>query len=320
MREDFWYRTLFKLKLYEVSGESFQSLFNKIADYRYPDKFQSVAPYGNSGDGGNDGWIEVEKRYFQVYGKKADSNPNINYILSKATGDFEKIKGTWGSVSCYHFVYNDRFEGVPAPVAKVVSDLKLLHNLKESNVWDSRKLEKLFMELDSDQRSCIIGGIPSEIPEFIDSRLISELLRHLADNVSGISSFLEQSAPDFSQKIRMNGLTEPVISYLKKYSYQVQDVEDFLGQRDIGLKQSIANEMQEIYKQSLSEIPESTDAANIRYVWMVEKLIPQSATKHPHSFKAYREAAQVILASYFEICDIYEHPSTIATAQAYSLL
>ena len=90
--------------------------------------------------------------------------------------------------------------------------------------------------------------------------------------------------------------------------------------RDVGLKQSIATEMQAIYKQSLIKIPQCSDAANMRYVWMVEKLIPQSASKHPHSYKAYREAAQVILANYFEICDIYEHPSTIATAQAYSLL
>lgn len=314
MREEFWYRTLFKLKLYESSGESFQSLFNDIAHYRYPDKFQVVGPYGNSGDGGNDGWIEAEKRYFQVYGKKANSKVDLNYIKSKATGDFSKIQNEWGKVNYYHFVYNDRFEGTPAPIVKAVSDLKSLHNLTESNIWDSRKLETIFMELSNDQRSSIIGGIPSDIPDFIDSGLISELLRHLADTVSVSPLFLDQSAPDFSEKIRVNGLTEPVSSCLKTYSYQTQDVEDFLARRDVGLKQSIATEMQEIYKESRNKIPESNEAANMRYVWMVEKLIPESASKHPHSFKAYREAAQVILANYFEICDIYEHPSTITAS------
>lgn len=312
MREEFWYRTLFKLKLYEVSGDSFQRLFNDIANYRYPDRFQAVAPYGNLGDGGNDGWFQNENCYFQVYGKKADSKTNLDYILDKATGDFVKIQKQWGKIDSYHFVYNDRFEGTPAPIIKAVSDLKTTHNLVESSVWDSRKLEQLFMALNGDQRCGILGGVPSEIPDWIDSNLVSELLKYLADSVSSNFLFLDQTAPNFSEKIQVNGLTEPVSSYLKTYSYQTQEVEDFLAVRDVGLKQSIATEMQEIYKESLSKIPDSDDAAaNTRYVWMVERLIPKSANAHPHTFKAYREAAQVILANYFEICDIYEHPNTI---------
>jgi len=311
--EDFWYRTLFKLKLYEVYGDSFQRLFNDIASYRYPD-FQAVAPYGNQGDGGNDGWIPNEKRYFQVYGKKADSKIDLNYILGKATGDFTKIQVTWGKVDYYHFVYNDRFEAAPAPVIKAVSDLKTAYNLTESTVWDSRKLEQLFMELNDDQKQSILGSIPIDIPDFIDSKVVSELLQHLADNISPSMLLLNQTAPDFNEKIQFNGLTEPVSIFLKNYSYQTQDVDDFLMKRDIGLKQSIATEMQEMYEESTKIIPDNIEVANIRYVWMMEKLIPENAKKHPHSLKAYREAAQVILAKYFEICDIYEHPSTITAS------
>ncbi|MFA7239626.1 MAG: ABC-three component system protein [Sulfuricellaceae bacterium] len=313
MRKEFWYRTLFKLKIYEVSGDSFQRLFNDVMGYSYPD-FQTVAPYGNFGDGGNDGWVENEKRYFQVYGKKADSKTDLSYILSKATGDFAKIQSTWGKIDYYHFVYNDRFEGAPAPVIKAVSELKTAHNIQESTVLDGRKLEAIFISLSDDQRCSILGGVPSEITDFIDSRLVAELLTYLADKALQSFSLLNQTAPDFDEKMQLNGLTEPVSSYLKANSYQTRDIEDFLASRDVGLKQSIAFEMQEIYQESLSQIPQQDDAANIRYVWMVEKLIPKLANQHPHTFKAYREAAQVILANYFEICDIYEHPSTITTA------
>jgi hypothetical protein len=312
--ENFWFRTLFKLKLYEVSGESFQRLFNDIANYRYPD-FQAVAPYGNQGDGGNDGWIPSEKRYFQVYGKKADSKTNLDYILDKATGDFTKIQNTWGKVDYYHFVYNDRFEGAPAPVIKAVSDLKITHNLTESTVWDSRKLERLFMELDDDKKECILGSIPVDIPDVIDSRMVADLLKHLADNISPRLLLLNQTAPDFNEKIQFNGLTEPVRDYLKYYSYQTQVVDDFLEKRDLGLKQSIATEMQEMYEESCKEISNDIeDAANIRYGWMMEKLIPENAKNHPHTNNAYRVAAQVILAKYFEICDIYEHPSPVTSS------
>jgi hypothetical protein len=311
--ENFWYRTLFKLEIYKVSGESFQRLFENIASYRYSN-FQAVAPYGNQGDGGNDGWISSENRYFQVYGKKANSDTNLSYILNKATGDFNTIKENWGQIDYYHFVYNDRFEGAPAPVIKAVSDLKITHNLKESSVWDSRKLEQLFMELTDDQKKSILGSIPVDIPNGIDSRLVAELLKHLADNISSSMVLLNQTAPDFNEKIQFNGLTEPVYIFLKNYGYQTQDVDDFLIKRDTGLKQSIATEMQDMYEESKKIIPDSIDAANIRYVWMIEKLIPDYAKNHAHTLKAYREAAQVILAKYFEICDIYEHPSTITTS------
>lgn len=182
----------------------------------------------------------------------------------------------------------------------------------EASVWDSRKLEQIFMELDKDQKESILGGVPSDIPDLIDSRMVAELLRHLADNASQNISLLKESAPIFDTKIELNGLTLPISSCLQTFSYQTQDVDDFLSS-DIGLKQSIAVEMQDIYKESRAAIPSNADdCANTRYVWMMENLIPKNVT-HPHSLKAYREAAQVILAKYFEICDIYEHPSTIAS-------
>lgn len=312
--ENFWYRTLFKLEIYKVYGESFQRLFEDIASYRYSN-FQAVAPYGNQGDGGNDGWISSENRYFQVYGKKANSDTNLSYIINKATGDFNTIKENWGQIDYYHFVYNDRFEGAPAPVIKAVSDLKITHNLKESSVWDSRKLEQLFMELSDDQKQSILGSIPVDIPDFIDSRLVAELLKHLTDNISPVPLLGKQPAPDFNEKIQFNGLTEPVRDNLKYYSYQTQDVDNFLIKRDTGLKQSIATEMQEMYQASKKIIPDGIEAANIRYVWMMEKLIPENVKKqHTHTRKAYFSAAEVILAKYFEICDIYEHPSTITTS------
>lgn len=304
------------MKLSEASGDSFQRLFNEIACYRYSG-FQAVAPYGNQGDGGNDGWIADENRYCQVYGKKASSKIDLPTTLKKVTDDFEKLQKNWGQIDCYHFVYNDRFEGAPAPIGKTLLELKRQYHLTEASVWDSRKLEQLFMELDNGQKQSIIGGIPSDIPDFIDSRMVAELLKHLADNVSQKILLLDELAPIFDEKIKLNGLTPPVSTYLKAYSYQTQEVDDFLDKRDIGLKQSIAAEMKDIYKESQNHniIPRTGETvADMRYVWMMEKLIPENAKSHPHSLKAYREASQVILAKYFEICDIYEHPSTITSS------
>ncbi|XOF33103.1 MAG: ABC-three component system protein [Candidatus Electrothrix sp. YB6] len=311
--DNFWYRTLLKLKFYEVSGESFQKLFQDVMIYRYPD-FESVQPHGNWGDGGNDGWFPLEKRYFQVYGPKASkTTESLSTITGKITGDFDKILQKWPKARCYHFVYNDRFEGVPAPLSQAMITLQEQYELEEVGVWNAGRLEQLFMELTDDQKMSIIGGVPSDVPNFIDPQAVSELLTHLADKDSVLSPFLCESAPEFGGKIQLNGLTQPVTDYIKFYYYQSQDIDFFLQNRP-GLTQSIAGEIKKIYEKSKEKIRKNNDGyPNIRYVWMVEELIPPHMKKHPHSLKAYREAAQVVIAKYFETCDAYEHPDDIST-------
>ena len=125
--DNFWFRTLFKVKIYEASGEGFQRLFENIIGYKYAN-FQSVAPYGNQGDGGNDGWIPDENRYFQVSGKKANSKLNLPEVLKKVSDDFGKLQSYWGKIENYHFVYNDRFEGSPAPIGQALLKLKTAVN------------------------------------------------------------------------------------------------------------------------------------------------------------------------------------------------
>jgi hypothetical protein len=314
--EDFWFRTLFKIKLYEVSGESFQQLFQKIMEYRYPSDFSSVTSYGNQGDGGNDGWFPNEGRYFQVYGRKADSKSDSS--SKKVIEDFKKLQDHWKNIKKYHFVYNDRFCGVPAPIQQKLQELQMTHNLEEASVWAGAKLERLFMELKHDEKEFILGGVPSQLPDFVDPSALSEILKHLADKDSPWQLLTNQTAPDFEEKITINGLQKAVAEYLNFYSRQIKDVDDFLNGEDIGLRQEIAQEMKELYGKSCDTIPDRSedapsteDVPSTRYVWMVEQLIPRAAWKHPHSIKAYREAAQVVLAKYFEACDIYEHPSTI---------
>jgi len=310
--EDFWYRKLFRLKMYEVSGTGFQDLFNSLMHYSIPG-YKSVAPWGNWGDGGNDGWCPNENRYFQVYGQEISTTPNPVLAVKKSCGDFVKLKIKWPTIERYHFVYNDHFRGMPAPIGSMLLDLKMKEKLIEAAPISAAELETRFMSLHESERMMIVGGIPSETPEFIDPSAISELLSHLADNPEPIPPLLDVTSPDFITKIVMNGIIPPVSSYLTIHSYQTDDVNRFLKARDVGLAQKIALEINELYNQSKSAIPDSSEAPNERYVWLVEKLIPQVMRQHPHSLYAYRQAAQVIIAKYFESCDAYEHPNSFDT-------
>ena len=178
-----------------------------------------------------------------------------------------------------------------------------------------KDLMELFMHLTLDRRQDIIGGMPSADTSFIDSRAVSELLSSLADNAADRLSFLmDRTAPDFDAKLVFNGLTDPINGKLRVLSYQVPMVDDFLDSRDPGLRQAIAQEIREYYKQSKTAIADDVEnAPNQRYVWLVERLLPADL-KHPHSRGAYRAAAELVIAKYFETCDAYDNPTSATPA------
>ena len=74
-------RNMFHLQIHEADGQRFEDLFSKIMSYKSRD-FQPVKPYGNIGDRKNDGWIQSENTYYQVY---APSNieKSINDAVNK---------------------------------------------------------------------------------------------------------------------------------------------------------------------------------------------------------------------------------------------
>lgn len=237
---DIWYRLLFKVKIYEASGEQFQKLVSQLYEWAEPD-FQSIAPWGNWGDGGNDGWIPSTGHYLQVYGPKPTTQWQPVDAVNKAIGDFKKLPEKWDDIRKYSFVVNDRYCGIPAPVASSLQQLKKEQSLEDAYAIGTGKLEGLFMALTEDQRQSILcGGVPVDLPDFIDPRSVGELLSHLADKPSRYSGFLDELPPDFEKKIAINGLSGQISHFLRAYSYQTATVQDFLNCRDSGLQQAIA--------------------------------------------------------------------------------
>jgi len=73
------------------------ALFNDIMSYSNIG-FQSIAPWGNWGDGGNDGFIDAEGHYFQVYAPKPNTTWSPPDAFRKAKTDFEKLGVKWTSI------------------------------------------------------------------------------------------------------------------------------------------------------------------------------------------------------------------------------
>lgn len=309
MSADYWYRLHFKLRLYEADGQSFQRLASDILHASFPG-FVAVAPSGALGDGGNDGFVPQEQHYFQVYGPQAASSQRPAWAVRKAVADFEKLRRNYPGIQRYSFVYNDRYQGVPRNVLDALAKMQTQTGIA-CRIVASRHLTDWFMNLSEDRRAGIIAGVPTALPEWIDPRALGEVVAHLALHDTSWDGMSRRIAPDFDKKIQFNGLNGFAAARLRSMSYQAGSVDAFFETRDAHLAQAVAQELRELYDRSRQQVKVKSgdeDAAALRYIWMIDRMIPPIAPKDAVTLKAYRQAAEVVMAKYFESCDVYEEP------------
>lgn len=311
--DDYWLAIHFKLRLYEAAGEAFQRLVADVLMAQYP-AFVPVRPSGSVGDHGNDGYVPNLGVFFQVYGPAASSNVSEREAARKARADFAKLRQRYPDMKAYRFVLNDRFHGIPASVLDELDAMQRETGI-DCRAMGAGHLFSMFRELAADVRAQIVQGVPGELPDWIDPRAVGEVLEHLAHHDAGWGNIAKHIAPDFDEKIRFNGLDGFAADRLRSLSYQVGSVDAFFQARDPSLAQAVAHELRALYAESQQNIADSDeDAPALRYVWMIERIIPPAARQHPFMLKAYREAAETVLAKYFETCDVYDAPGTCGRA------
>ncbi|EKD28835.1 MAG: hypothetical protein ACD_79C00188G0006 [uncultured bacterium] len=138
----------FKIKIYEKNGTEFQSFFENIMEKAYLD-YQKIRPYGNKGDGGNDGYRKKSGIYYQIY---APITPKINEsdAAKKLQKDFIKLQSKWTKISAikeYNFVFNDKFGGSVLLLEEAMSNLKKSNPEINFNLFLAKDLENVFFQL-----------------------------------------------------------------------------------------------------------------------------------------------------------------------------
>ena len=105
----------FENRVYSLNSYEFQKFFEDIMLKKFPGHFQRVRPYGNKGDGGNDGFMKEDGKYFQSYAPLKVNEDKEKEAIQKFRDDFQKLLSSeWGNFSKikeYYFVYNDKFYG-----------------------------------------------------------------------------------------------------------------------------------------------------------------------------------------------------------------
>lgn len=145
-------RLQFWNKVYKKNATEFQRFFEDIMQNAFSD-FQKIKPYGNKGDGGNDGYRPKKGIYYQVYAPE-DPNEKKAQAAKKLKEDFVKLKSSWDEISKikkYYFAFNDKGAGVGVEIEKALSELKVKNKKIGFEKFIPRDLEDIFFSLKEDQ-------------------------------------------------------------------------------------------------------------------------------------------------------------------------
>lgn len=316
--KNYFYQIFFRLEMYKRSGEEFQIFFSDIMNYT-DSNFIKVAPFG--GDGGNDGCDPNKGHYYQIYSPKPTTQKKQTHatILQKSIEDFNKLNIHWNNltglpnITEYYFVYNDRFQGIPPNIIPLLAELKTTHKLIKSDCIYSNTIEDKFEDLSEQKKLRLLGRQPiSEAPFELDPSALGQLLQHLSNQSVNSLGFLEIDAPIWNEKIKFNTISSSLNNRLTDRSHQGYRVKNYLDQSKTSDAQEISQQINCIYKESKTFIPNSLENyADMRYFWMVDRLIPTNIFKenNPFAIRAYRDASEIILAHYFDTCDVYDNPN-----------
>lgn len=304
---------IFKVKLHESTGQSFQDIFNQLMSFVH-ESYVPVAPWGNHGDRGNDGYVATEQRYFQLYSPTSAYKPaDIVTACKKANADFAKLLAAKTNLKRYHFVLNDKFTGLPQPLASEHDKILGANpQMDECYPIGAQYLLKKFIDLSINKQESIIGGVPSSTPTNLDLSSLGDLLADLANSTDSLIVGGVKPPASLEVKAVFNGLSDDAREVILNYARRSHVVDKFLDVRDTGWRQTVA---EDIHKRYLS-LPSELEGDEKLFL-LVEALIPRVARSHPHTLKAYRESSFLVIAKYFETCDVFENPSSIAATEAH---
>jgi hypothetical protein len=144
----------------------------------------------------------------------------------------------------------------------------------------------------------------------LDYSVVAEVMRHIQNSPISNTTEGKLIVPDLDQKIVFNGL-KTCGHWLKTKQAETWQIDEYFSKNSTYAKQTLRNYLSQLYIESLEEFPEIDDATNddlgdLRFGAILKKMAP--LTDIPALDRLRRDVALVIMAKYFETCDIFEEP------------
>lgn len=279
--------------------------------------FKKVKPQGRIGDRKNDGFIQSEGKYYQVYAPQSPTG-NPTSATSKLEGDLDGLIAYWGNehnyeIKHFYFVFNDKYHGAYPEIYTTLNSVKSKYNLEVCDVFLSSELEDIFMALPEDNIAAICGYYPK--PEdigFIDNSIIAEIVGYVSTNYSGFSDTQTNEPPDFYNKIHFNELGENTARHLNLGAYQVGYVEDYFRTNSKFSRQQSRDSLNKMYSHHLkadnaeAAVITGLSESDIVFKSMVDEMLPANLTNMQR--RDYERNVIAVMSFFFEACDIFEEP------------
>lgn len=289
-------RKFFQLKIREADGQKFEDIFTQIMNYSEPD-FQQIKAWGNIGDGKNDGYIKSKGIYFQVFAPEDIRKSYVN-VIKKLEKDFDGLLKEWNPVNEFYFVVNDGYKGVNKDCEKKLQEIKETQNLQKAEFMTPKDLENILFNLADDQIISIAGFLPDPMRiKTLKFSILNEIIGYIMSLELPQTKDSDIVLPEWEEKIKFNNLTSLPAQYLNNGYCQTGSLDQYLKNNGDFLAEELKEKMRQLYV-----LEKNKGLKNDDLFWAI---VNQASPKTESSFQA---AVIVIMARYFETCDIFEEP------------
>ena len=297
--QDAYYDLKFETAFLRAKGDEFQTFFERLMGLAYKADFVACRPWGNLGDQKNDGFLKSERRLFQVY---APNEMEAVKTKAKITEDFEGAKVYWVThFDKWVFVHNAT-DGLPPHVHELLLNFEKTNAGIQLQLWGLEELRPIFRALSVDDKASWFGFAPTDATKvtlgFSDLRVVLERMAALP------MPMMAEVRDVPMGKIEANALSESVARLLKEGMIKSPLIADFFFQwHDETLGERLAEAFKAEYRRLRTQHSPNQIFAEL-----------QSWSGGDHRGTPEHELAVLtVLAYYFERCDIFEEPQSVAS-------
>lgn len=296
-------RVIFKNKIYEADKQAFEDLFTKVKQNE-DSNFKQVKPQGRLGDGKCDGFNDVTGEYYQVYapeklsGKEGKANTKME---SSVKGLIEFWTENNFKVKKFYFVVKDDYKHVSPSFYTRAKALSIEHKI-DCQIFLCKDIEDIFSKLDEEKIIEIIGLIPDPLNiENIEYGVMKEVIDFILKSKAPKIKEEIPLHPDFEKKIVFNSLSKVFSDLLNSGRRQNFVIKEYFELNSKFIKEELRQAFNNIYQQAIKEIPQSETKNDEIFQFIADK-------SSPKNIFAFHSAVYVLMAYYFEYCDIFETP------------
>lgn len=289
-------RTILHDRLGQLSGGAFERFFQDLMCARYPD-FIDVRTHGRLGDLGADGLSLHDRKLYACY---APEVPDPVEVRAKFNSDLEKaIAKRKGEFDTFVFVHNDR-RGIHPEISAMLTQATREYPHLGFEQINPKKLYTILCQLERDTIEDLLGcQIPvSERVYSIGLDDLEPLLTHLKTRRRATSPTpIREVPPD---KLDYNGLCEEDRDDIISSMRYTPLIDEYYAQRsDVTERDEVAQGINSYYR----EIRETHEDPG-EVLWKLQEYVAGNA----RGSRENERAVMVVLAYFFETCDIFDEP------------